>query len=321
MNKFFVLRRECPCCESTAGSEICRVPYTSDQIRDYLVSFYSRQGGVEFEYLQKQDYVLLECTKCGLIYQSEIPNDFLMRKLYEEWIDPQKSFDINWRKRPIDYFSVLSSEIIRIIRLLDRPPMDLKFLDFSMGWGYWCRIAQSFGCTVHGTEYSQPRIDYARSQGVKVIDHTEIGSHQYDFINTEQVFEHLPEIRSTLTYLKNSLKPNGVLKISVPNGWDIKDRLKTWNWSAPKDNPDSLNPVAPLEHVNCFNHSSLIGFAKGSGLYPINTVAKDSESHRSRNVIETVKAILRPCWHRLKGIRRLRPNKGTYILFRASDSA
>jgi SAM-dependent methyltransferase len=321
VNDYFTLRQECPCCGSRNAHELCRTPYSTDPMREYLVSFYSPQGRVEFEYLQDQDYVLFECVDCDLIYQPEIPNDLLMHKLYEEWIDPKKCFDLHERPRRIQYFSHLSSEIVAIISLLDRPPIELEFLDFGMGWGHWCRLALSFGCTVQGTEFSRSRADYARSKGVQVIDHSEIGSHRYDFINTEQVFEHLPEIRSTLEYLKGSLKPGGILKISVPNGRNIKARLKTWNWTAPKGSRDSLNPVAPLEHLNCFNHSSLILFATNSGLVPVDTTRGPSEGGGPRNVRQAGKAILRPFWHWMKGLWRPRVSKGTRILFRASDAA
>jgi hypothetical protein len=316
MNEYFTPRNECPCCGSWDGNELCRTPYCTDPLREYLASFYSQQGGVEFEYLRHQDYVLLECVDCGLIYQHEIPNDFLMRKLYEEWIDPQKCFELFERSRGIEYFAKLSSEIVGIAARFDRPPMELRFLDYSMGWGHWCRIAQSFGCTVHGTEFSQARIDYARSRGVTVIDYSEIPHQEYDFINIEQVFEHLPELRTTLTYLKSSLKPSGILKISVPNGWDVKRRVATWNWSAPKGSPDSLNPVAPLEHINCFNHSSLLVLAKGSGLVPADSDGEGAGCRPPRRLDEAVKAILRPYWRRMKGISSQPAVKGTYMFLR-----
>ncbi len=320
MNDYFTARRKCPCCRSSVCNELYRAPYCSDPMREYLISFYSPQGGVEFEYLQDQDYVLVECADCGLVYQREIPNDFLMRKLYEEWIDPKKCFDLYERTRGIRYFRHLSSEIVRIVSIFDRPPMNLKFLDFSMGWGHWCRIAQSFGCTVHGTEFSQARIDYAKSKGVTVIDYSEIANHRYDFINTEQVFEHLPDIRTPLNYLKGSLKPNGILKINVPNGWDIKQRLKKCDWTAPKGSKDSLNLIAPLEHINCFNHSSLVVLAQGAGLVPVYTHVKGAASKQSRGFKETAKAILRPYLHRLKGIRKPSANRGLYMFFQMPHS-
>ena len=64
--------------------------YDKPPIKDYLEDFYSPQGMVEFEYLEGASYVLCECNVCGLIFQRDIPNDSLMERLYERWIDPEK---------------------------------------------------------------------------------------------------------------------------------------------------------------------------------------------------------------------------------------
>lgn len=320
MNEYFVSRKVCPCCGSTDSSEICRACYTESPLRDYLDSFYSPQGKAEFEYLVEQDYILVECRKCGLIYQKEIPNDFLMEKLYEVWIDSVKTFGLFEKNRGIDYFSHLCSEIIRVVTYFDVPPSQLDFLDFSMGWGNWCRVAQSFGCKVQGTEFSPARIEYAKKTGIKVISYNEIREFKYDFINTEQVFEHLPKPQETLSHLKSSLKQHGILKISVPNGWNVKERLRKWDWEAPKGSPDSLNPVAPLEHVNCFNHDALVVFARNAGLVPIDIPATSLRSPApTDSKKEVIKSILRPYYHRFKGLIRRTPYppKSTYLMFRA----
>ena len=41
------------------------------------------------------------------------------------------------------------------------------------------------------------------------------------------------------------------------------------NWEAPKGSRNSLNPVAPLEHVNCFRATSLTRMASIAGLREI----------------------------------------------------
>ncbi|MCI5151173.1 MAG: hypothetical protein D3916_17625, partial [Candidatus Electrothrix sp. MAN1_4] len=115
MNEYFTAREECPNCGSSNGSELCRTPYNTAPLRDYLISFYSPQGAVEFKYLKDQDYILIECVNCSLINQREIPNGFLMKKIYGEWIAPNKCFNLFEKSRKIDYFSRLSSEIIGIV--------------------------------------------------------------------------------------------------------------------------------------------------------------------------------------------------------------
>ena len=38
------------------------------------------------------------------------------------------------------------------------------------------------------------------------------------------------------------------------------------DWKAPKNSRNSLNPVAPLEHINCFRRKSLIKMAAIAGM-------------------------------------------------------
>lgn len=134
-----------------------------------------------------------------------------------------------------------------------------------MGWGKWCYMAKAFGCDSYGTELSKSKIEYAKKNGIKVITWDEIPKHRFDFINTEQVFEHIPNPLETLCYLKRAIKPNGLIKISVPNCKNIKKKLKINDWMAPKSSKNSLNPVSPLEHINCFNQSSIIKMANIAG--------------------------------------------------------
>ena len=189
-----------------------------------------------------------------------------MKKLYEQWIDPQKVF-FRWvQNHSIDYYFRLAEEVMMLIAYFDSIPTQLKLLDFGMGWGHWCQMALAFGCDAYGTELSESRIEYAKSQGIKVITWAEISNYSFDFINMEQVCEHIADPLETLCVLKKSLKPEGLVKISVPDGKDIKRRLKILDWTAPKGSRHSLNPVSPLEHINCFNHRSLIKMAELTGL-------------------------------------------------------
>jgi SAM-dependent methyltransferase len=192
-----------------------------------------------------------------------------MSEVYEKWIDAETVFKKTESQRALGYFTYLSSELIRVCRLFARPPMSLTFLDYSMGWGHWCRAAHGLGCTAHGTEYSPSRVAYAKAHGVKVVDEHKLEPRRYDFINTEQVFEHLPDPLTTLKRLRAALAPGGILRISVPNGADILDRLWQADWSIPRGHPGSLVAVAPLEHVNCFNRTCLVQMALRCHLRPI----------------------------------------------------
>ena len=138
---------------------------------------------------------------------------------------------------------------------------EICVLDFGMGWGYWCMAAQSCGYQVMGFEMSEVRRQFAKDNGIETIrDFAELGTQQFDFINAEQVFEHLPKPLQTLQSLVAYLNPNGVVRIAVPDGQGITRELTRPHWQASK------NVIHPLEHINCFTHSSLLRLGEQAGL-------------------------------------------------------
>lgn len=287
----FVIRRFCPACGSTRRQEVYSASLTEPPLSTYLENFYAAQGEIETSYLRGVDYILDECMKCGLVYQRAIPNEVLMKKLYEEWIDQERVFNLKVKTRKIEYYTRLAEEIAMIVRHFGTLPGELELFDFGMGWGDWCRMAQAYGCSAIGTELSRPRIDHAKKSGIKVISRDEIQNYRFDFINTEQVFEHIANPLETLKYLCGSLKPRGIIKISVPNGWNIKEKLMTGDWNAPKGSSNSLNPVAPLEHINCFSNFSLVTMARLSGLMSVQMRVMD-KAKQKRIIDHTLRDVL-----------------------------
>ena len=155
---------------------------------------------------------------------------------------------------------------MQFIAYFGGPPSSLSFFDFGMGWSRWALMAKAFGCDSYGTELSQARIEHARAGGITVLTWEQIPEHRFDFINTEQVFEHLPQPLATLKHLVQALKPAGLLKIRVPTAGDIERRLGLMDWTAPKTSKNSLNPVAPLEHINFYRRTSLLTLAERAGM-------------------------------------------------------
>jgi SAM-dependent methyltransferase len=141
-------------------------------------------------------------------------------------------------------------------------------LDYGMGWAMWARIALRLGCQSFGTELAPERIAFAKEHGVEAISDDDIGVGQFDFINTEQVFEHLPEPRETAERLVAALRPGGILKISVPRA-DHADRLITILRADGLPTNDEFVPAQPLEHVNSFTARSLHVLAQRLGLEPV----------------------------------------------------
>lgn len=264
--QWFECRSECPACTSNRFNVVYQNSYHLGPIRDYLVDFYSFKNTEPFEYLKEASYVLCECEVCGLFFQRDIPNGSLLKLIYEQWIDPEIALNRYQEQGRFGHNPNNEKEICQVIAYLGKAPASLCFFDFGMGWGAWARMAKDFGCDSYGTDLSLERIKYAESKGVKVIQLDEIPHHCFDFINTEQVFEHLAEPLQTLRNLKSALKSDGIIKIGVPSAKNIQQRLRKMDWKAPKGAKNSLNSVAPLEHINCFAGVSLVKMAHEAGL-------------------------------------------------------
>ena len=267
----FGIRNRCPACKSKNIIIRYQIPYSNQSIKNHLVEFYSPQGGIEFEYLKNEKYILCDCKDCGIIFQKNIPNDILMERLYEHWIDPKMAFEnrnMRFKINP-DIYTNYAKEIITIGSCFKSSPSDTNFLDFGMGWGDWLLMANGLGYKSYGMELSKSRIKYAESRGIKVINWEQAKKLKFDFINTEQVFEHISEPLETLKSLKTLLKSDGIIKISVPTGKNINQKLKLMDWAAKKGTKNSLNDVAPLEHIQLFTRSSLILMARKAGMHEI----------------------------------------------------
>jgi 2-polyprenyl-3-methyl-5-hydroxy-6-metoxy-1,4-benzoquinol methylase len=290
LNSHFIRRSSCPVCDSEDLKNRYCESYESDEIKTYLNDFYIPQGGVEHEFLKATDYSLMHCSNCDLVFQENIPNDDLMFKLYEQWIKA----DIILKQQneyPLWYYETYSNQIIDIISFFKKQPSELRLLDFGMGWGKWCLMAKAFGCNVYGLELSEARIDYAEKNGIEVLSEVELTNHEFDYINTDQVFEHIPNPNETLQGLLKRLKPDGVIKISVPNGNSIDEVLKHMDWNAKKVEPNSLNAVAPLEHINCFKTKTILTLAKQFDLQEID-IPRSKINYKSKK--DFIKKSLKP---------------------------
>lgn len=263
-NSHFYRRELCPVCESDPGTLIFSCHYCADPIRKYLEEFYS--GRVDFELLRNAKYELRLCSNCSAVWQCETPDDSVLKLLYGNWIDPDRVLDTYHKSDDLDVLGRYAQEVVMLISYFGKTPGELEMLDFGMGWGRWCLMAKAFGCSTYGTDLSDKCTEYVRSNGIKTLDLDQLGNFRFDFINTEQVFEHLAQPLKTLRYLAGVLKPNGLIKISVPQAEDVLRRSRKGDWTIQKDSPNSLNAVSPLEHLNSYRRKSIVTMAAASDL-------------------------------------------------------
>lgn len=303
-NGGLIPRETCPCCHSSRLSLLYEEHYAGAGVSAYMARHYEGRATPLKPGLV---YRLSQCGDCGLVFQPFVPDSVMLQQIYDHWVDSaemglESDLDIN------DY-RYLDEQVQFMLQHLAKPASQIEALDFGFGWGHWARMAMSWGCRVSGVELSQERRERGRSIGIRLVELDALPSEAFDFINTEQVFEHLTNPREVLQRLSAALRPKGLLKISVPDAAAALNKLKsTLSFSAL--DPQEQMAVAPLEHVNAFTKSSLLAFGQSVGLRPIRPSLR-SMYNASSGWLELTRALrllARPVYRHVL-------NRGTFMYF------
>lgn len=234
--------------------------FSEPEVADFLREYYENR--IDIAVLGDAKYEVVRCVECHFLWQKNVLNDRGITALYGDWI----SSDASKSKRAdaaVNLLGAYAREVMSVARLVKKEPSDMAVLDFGMGWGRWSLMAKAFGFQSYGVELSEERCAYARSLGIETITEEEIGEDRFDFINSEQTFEHIKDPRGTAERLACGLKRGGVLRIAVPDADKSLAHFTSKNWKARKD------AFHPLEHINSFTHETLGFLGKTVGLTPI----------------------------------------------------
>ena len=300
------IRKCCPSCKCISFTSLCKVNYSDVGINKYLCTHYA--GKASNIDLNELNFELVQCKKCNLTYQTHVPNEKLLTEIYDVWI-PKSTNEERLIGHDLNYYRYLTEQVQFAIQSFDLSPHKIKVLDFGFGWAEFAKIAMAFGCEVSGSELSKERIEYAQSIGLKCVNIENLPNKYFHYINTEQVFEHLVDPVDILAKLVNALRDDGILKISVPNA-DNSIKLIKKNKTFSSLSLNEIMPIAPLEHINCFNYKSLVLLADKVGLKPICPSFKKIYNSSSGwfDMKNAIRLLIRPIY------RHILP-KSTFVYF------
>lgn len=255
------LRSNCPACLSTSLTVVYQEPFLADCIQNYLKRQYEGRASHAAD---NYTFQLASCDDCSLTFQQQVPDDDMLGEIYNRWV-PSTEFERAHRDYSLDEYRNLAEQIQFVIEYFGDKPSQIAMLDFGFGWAHFSKMAMGYGCDVSGAELSDERRAHGESIGIQLVELDQLPPQKYRFINTEQVFEHLTEPRDVLGQLIESLAPDGLIKINVPNSSAALKKI-THGVHFGKLSPAEQVPIAPLEHINCFSADSLAAFGKSMGL-------------------------------------------------------
>ncbi len=237
----FIERKSCPICNNKK-LKIFKNKVDNQTIIKFLEEYYNKKLPQSiYEYY---DYKILECEKCSLKFQKFICNEELSILLYEEIIDRKESFN---KKKNLSFknFQEYIQDMNLISKLYKKKSRDIKILEFGCGWGFWSRLAQSFNYDVEGIEISKTRLNFLNDCKINTLREIDLNK-EYDFIYSNQVFEHLNFPELEFSKLVSVLKKDSFLLIKVPSSF-LHLQKEILNKHSYK------NILFPLEHINLYN--------------------------------------------------------------------
>jgi SAM-dependent methyltransferase len=192
----------------------------------------------------REEFSILECTRCGLGHTSPQPGD--LAKYYRDYHGGRHG----------ETASYCARRRVRILRQVAGSAA-AHLLDIGCGDGTFLLAARAAGWTVAGTEMNTAP---ARQAGLDVYSNiSEARAHApFDSITLWHTFEHLPDPRAMLGEIRSLLAPNGILIIAVPDAGGLQARTFGAKW---------FHLDVP-RHLYHFTRSSLANLLRSEGFIP-----------------------------------------------------
>lgn len=141
---------------------------------------------------------------------------FFHRSGYQE-TDEQKKLDFDYLYNQREHHDKLQNQLF--LEIKTKVPHIQSCCEIGHGLGLFMKAMRDYGCDGYGFEVNKNCHEFARDQlnlpcqlGLFGADH----ERQYDLIASIMVFEHLENPRQLFCTMRDKLKPDGAIYLSVP---------------------------------------------------------------------------------------------------------
>ncbi|MBI3881376.1 MAG: class I SAM-dependent methyltransferase [Verrucomicrobia bacterium] len=242
-------RTRCPI-SGEPGEVIFSRPYSLPALH----AFAGRAGVAEK--LTGKSYEVRFCPASGLHFQTWVMDETELAGLYSPPVD-EFFFLGEIGTQKLHWFAHMTEEIL-VMRQMVAGKIPVV-LDFGCNWGKWASMALAHGCEVYGVDVNRDAAAFCAARGIKMISFEQMRAMRFDFINVDQVMEHLSDPLGVAQALAGALKPGGFMKLGTPDNPRLPRLLRAAQASGDRAVLDvkTIDSLAPLEHVNLFNHAAL----------------------------------------------------------------
>ncbi|MEH2492835.1 class I SAM-dependent methyltransferase [Bradyrhizobium sp. AZCC 2230] len=258
---FFIDRQRCINCGSTNFSELSNGRYTDEPLHGFLAA--DPWGEDPLPHLQSATWSLAKCSDCAQIFHRRILNEEWNERRFSRWMSADAIVEFERRLGPAfpRTFSSATAHVEHILRIEAvtrsiRGQEAVRLLDFGCGFGSFIEACTHFGFEAIGVDRSVGRRSKAAVDIKSSLDDV---AGKFHAITLFEVMEHLDSPNSVLANLAELAAPGAILVLETPDCAGLTDILTARDHRL----------ADPLEHINCFTHTTLKSIAERNGFRPI----------------------------------------------------
>jgi 2-polyprenyl-3-methyl-5-hydroxy-6-metoxy-1,4-benzoquinol methylase len=246
-------RAGCPACEEPATNVVTSLPYGTNPV---LLA-------PELPPFGLKQYCIRECPVCGLLFQEEALDGAETAVFYRA---RQGQALKKLAARRLSDYAHLVEDVLLARKLIGRESP--RMLDFGAGECTWGGTAHALGCEVVCFDLHDAIEECAANFGLKAVALEEIAPGSLDYINADQVFEHLADPLAQLQVLVPKLRAGGLIKISTPGNPGMRASLQSTNFATMTQGEfeAQFSDLKPLMHLQLFSARSLQTMGSRAGL-------------------------------------------------------
>jgi SAM-dependent methyltransferase len=195
------------------------------------------------------------CRRCSFEFANPRPAEALLAEVYggSDYAchDPGAAHTVDARA-------------LLILELLERHVSGRRIVDFGCGAGTFLRVAAESGWAAVGYDPGAAAVAHCRRQGLSATSSIdELASGGFDAVVLNHVFEHVTDLRGTLTAVRGLLAPAGRVFMECPNVRSLRARL-SHRWLTRFARFDERYRAFPL-HLSYFSPRTLRALLADSG--------------------------------------------------------
>ena len=182
-------------------------------------------------YLAKDNWRLVKCRDCGLIFLNPRPSWETVRRRY----GPNQYNYLVGGKKYINAEKEMVRGNLHAVQSIGALKKVGKLLEVGSATGYFLKAAEMRGWEVYGVEICKEGVEYSKREfGIitflGTLEEANFPSNFFDVIVIYHTLEHLIDPLATLKEAKRILKDDGLVNISVPNMscWERILQGKKW---------------------------------------------------------------------------------------------